>query len=69
MIHLRRTPDTSGTSVGTIVVQAMPGHGLCASYRPAATEPATEFAPDLFDAECGAAPDRSAAAPDGAAMR
>ena len=55
-IKLHDEPRPGATPAGTIVVEATPGRGLRAFFRPATGAPATEFVPDLFDVDWGYGP-------------
>ena len=55
-IKLHDEPRPAATMAGTIVVEATPGRGLRAFFRPATGAPATEFVPDLFDVDWGYGP-------------
>ena len=55
-IQLRKEPHANAMSAGTIVVEATPGRGLRAFYRPAPGAVTTEFVPDLYDVDWGYGP-------------
>lgn len=55
-IEVHDEPRPGATPAGTIVIEATPGSGLRASFRAAPGAPATEFVPDLFDADWGYGP-------------
>ena len=55
-IKLHAEPHASAGAIGTIVVEATPGSGLRAFFRPTTGAPATEFVPDLFDVDWGYGP-------------
>lgn len=56
VVPLRSAPDITAAVVGELVIQATPGEGLRAYYRPATGQRETEFVPDLFDADWGYGP-------------
>ena len=56
VIPLWSAPHATATPEGSLVIQAMPGRGLRAYYRPPHGGPVTEFVPDLFDPDWGYGP-------------
>lgn len=56
VIELRDAPRPKSKSLGAIVVEATPGQGLRASYRPAIGQTGVDFSPDLLDVDWGYGP-------------
>ncbi|MGD8727993.1 MAG: hypothetical protein PVH40_10130 [Gemmatimonadales bacterium] len=50
------SPDASSTSVGDVIVAAVPGRGLTAYYRPEGSAQATQFTPDIYLQDWGYGP-------------
>jgi len=56
VLPLRSAPNETATSEGALLIVAVPGQGLRSYYRSARAGTATEFVPDLFDADWGYGP-------------